>query len=100
MQLGVDVLNPIQATANDLDKIRSLTQGRMALHGGVSTATIIDGPVDYIVKEVRERLWQLGQDGGYFCAPDQGMPFPPAHIDALREAVGKYGRYPLCPPET
>jgi uroporphyrinogen decarboxylase len=98
MKLGVDVLNPIQATANDLDKVRSLTQGRMALHGGVSTATVMDGPVSRIVQEVRERLWQLGKNGGYFCAPDQSMPFPTPHIDALREAVGEFGRYPLSPP--
>lgn len=99
MQLGVDVLNPIQATANNLGKIRSLTEGRMAFHGGVSTATIMDGPIDRIDREVQERIWQLGQDGGYFCAPDQGMPFPQAHLDAFHEAVDRHGRYPLNPPE-
>jgi hypothetical protein len=34
-------------------------------------------------------------DGGYFCAPDQGMPFPQAHIEAFQEAVRRYGQYPL-----
>ena len=98
IELGVDVLNPIQATANDLEKIRSITNGRMALQGGVSSATIMDGPVDRVVEEVRQRLWQLGRNGGYFCGADQGMPFPKAHINAVREAVEKYGYYPLHPP--
>ncbi len=31
MELGVDVLNPIQVTANDLDALRSATAGRMSL---------------------------------------------------------------------
>ena len=95
MDLGVDILNPVQASANDLDLVRRETAGRMALQGGVGTKVIMDGPVEAIVAEVRKRMWQLGRDGGYFCGPDQGMPFPKAHIDALNETVEKYGRYPI-----
>jgi len=95
MELGVDALNPIQATANDLDRIRNMTKHRMALQGGVSSGIIMDGPVDRIIAEVQKRIWQLGQDGGYFCAPDQGMPFPKIHIDAVYGAIEKFGFYPL-----
>ena len=70
----------------------------MALQGGVSTATILAGPTEAIESEVRQRLWQLGRDGGYFCSPDQGMPFPQAHIEAFHQAVERYGRYPLTQP--
>ena len=95
MDLGVDVLNPIQATANNLDRIRQATQGRMALQGGVSTHTIMQGPPERIRAEVRQRLWQLGRQGGYFCAPDQGMPFPPEHLEAFERALEDFGTYPL-----
>jgi uroporphyrinogen decarboxylase len=95
--LGVDILNPIQATANDLDKVRAQTQGRMALQGGVRSATVMDGPVERIKAETRERMWQLGRNGGYFCHWDQGLPFPQAHRDALEEAITEFGRYPLQP---
>jgi hypothetical protein len=71
----------------------------MALHGGVSSATVMDGPPERIVAEVRRRMWQLGRDGGYFCAPDQGMPYPPEHLAALHEAVARYGCYPLVAPD-
>jgi uroporphyrinogen decarboxylase len=98
MDLGVDILNPIQATANDLDLLRARTQGRMALQGGVSSATIVAGPPSAIRAEVKARLWQLGREGGYFCGPDQGMPWPEAHIRALRDAVAAFGTYPLTPP--
>jgi uroporphyrinogen decarboxylase len=99
MALGVDILNPVQATANDLDAVRAATQGRMALSGAVSSSTVMDGPPERIEHEVRERMWQLGREGGYFCTPDQGMNYPPEHLDAWRAAVAKYGRYPLQPPE-
>ena len=99
MDLGVDVLNPVQSTANDLDQVRRITQGRMALHGAVSTATLMSGPVEAIRKETKLRLWQLGRDGGYFCAPDQGMPFPEAHIAAFRTTVEEFGCYPMAKEE-
>jgi uroporphyrinogen-III decarboxylase len=99
MELGVDVLNPVQVTANDLDELRRVTQGRMALQGGVRSATIYDGPIEAIRAEVAQRLWQLGREGGYFCGPDQGMPWPEAHIQALHDAVKKWGPYPLDLPD-
>jgi uroporphyrinogen decarboxylase len=95
MQLGVDILNPVQATANNLHMVRSKTAGRMALQGGVSSGLIAAGPIPAIREEVRRRIWQLGRDGGYFCGPDQGMPWPEAHIKALQDAVAEFGTYPL-----
>ena len=99
VDLGVDILNPVQATANDLDEVRRRTQGKMALQGGVNSATIVAGPADVIRAEVAERLWQLGREGGYFCGPDQGMPWPEEHIQALHQAVDELGTYPLARPE-
>lgn len=95
--LGVDILNPLQASANDLERVRALTQGRMALEGGVSSAVIMDGPVKRIETEVRRRLWQLGRNSGYVCCPDQGMPYPPGHLEAVQSAVERWGKYPLEP---
>jgi len=95
VELGVDMLNPVQASANDLDRVRRLTQGRIALIGAVSSATVMAGPVDAIRREVRTRLWQLGREGGYFCCADQHMPYPAENISALRRAVEQFGRYPL-----
>ena len=95
MDLGVDVLNPVQATANDLQTVRERTQGRMALQGGISSGLIMRGPMDAVRREVGRRIRQLGTEGGYFCGPDQGMPYPEEHIGALHEAVRDFGRYPL-----
>jgi len=99
MDLGVDILNPVQATANNLEEVRRKTQGRMTLQGGISSGLIAKGPPSAIRREVRRRLWQLGrQGGGYFCSPDQGMPWPEEHFQAFRQAVIEFGRYPLQEP--
>lgn len=95
MELGVDILNPVQASANNLDEVRARTAGRMALQGGVASGLIAVGPIEAIRREVHRRIWQLGRDGGYFCGPDQYMPWPEAHIQALRDAVTEYGQYPI-----
>lgn len=100
LELGVDILNPVQATANDLDAIRRATQGRIALQGGIDSALVVSGPVEAIREEVRRRIAQLGLDGGYFCRPDQGMPWPGGHIRALEEAVDEFGSYPLATNDT
>ncbi|MDD3867391.1 MAG: uroporphyrinogen decarboxylase family protein [Eubacteriales bacterium] len=93
IDLGVDILNPIQATANNLRKLRQATQGKMALAGAISTATIMAGPPEKICSEVRETIQLLGAEGGYFCRPDQGMPFPADHLRAYEEALADYGTY-------
>lgn len=95
MTLGVDILNPVQATANNLESVRKVTQGRMALAGGISTDILITGPVSRIQEEVRDKIHLLGKEGGYFCSPDQSMPFPAEHVRAYREALAVYGNYPI-----
>jgi uroporphyrinogen decarboxylase len=98
MDIGVSVLNPIQATANDIEAVRRATQGKMALQGAVSTSIVMDGPPERIRAEARRCMWLMGREGGYFCAPDQGMPFPEENIRALRDEVEEYGVYPLEDP--
>lgn len=95
IDLGIDILNPIQATANDLAEVRCITQGRMVLQGGLSSGLLVDGPPEQIRAEVKRLLWLLGRDGGYFCSPDQWMPWPGEHIAAYHEALAEFGRYPL-----
>jgi uroporphyrinogen decarboxylase len=95
MDLGVNILNPVQATANNLATVREKTMGRMALSGAISTKLLMEGPCEQIVSEARQTMWLLGRQGGYFCCPDQGMPFPKAHYAAYQQAVEMYGRYPL-----
>jgi uroporphyrinogen decarboxylase len=93
MNLGISILNPVQATANDLRYVRRVTQGRMTLLGAVSSHVVYEGPIERIKADVKETIGLLAQEGGYICAPDQGMPFPPENIAAFSEAVEEFGRY-------
>jgi uroporphyrinogen decarboxylase len=96
IDLGIDILNPAQATANDLEALRARTRTKMTLQGAVRSATVFEGPPGRIKLEVKERILALAQEGGYICAPDQGLPFPAEHTKALEEAVEEYGMYPLA----
>ena len=93
--LGVDILNPVQASANHLERLRAITQGQMALQGAISSDLLMTGPTEAIRAEVRRCIHLLGREGGYFCGPDQGLPFPPEHVQVLNQAIEEYGRYPL-----
>jgi uroporphyrinogen decarboxylase len=92
IDLGIDILNPVQATANNLDLLREKTNGRLALHGGVNSALVVSGPIEAIEAEVQTRILQLDANGGYFCGPDQGMPWPAEHEKAMEKAITIYGK--------
>jgi len=97
VDLGVSILNPVQASANDLRRVRAKTQGRLALLGGVSSGLLMDGTPAGIRREVHRELWDLGREGGYFCAPDQSMPFPAENQAAFHAALAEFGTYPIQP---
>ena len=94
IELGIDCLNPVQATANSLQTIVDKADGRLALMGGISSGLLMEGPDSRIREAVREAIRIAGRRGGYFCTPDQGMPYPPAQLEAYWQAVEDYGRYP------
>ena len=96
VSLGVNILNPVQATANSLVNIIKITNKRMALSGGISTKLLLEGTLGEIEETVRKTVSLLGADGGYFCGPDQGMPFDKERYAAFTAAVEKYGKYPLA----
>ena len=92
-ELGVDILNPVQATANNLANIKKATYGKMALQGGISSGLIETGPVERIVRDVKEKMALLGEGGGYFCCIDQYVPAPAEHMRALDDTVERFGAY-------
>ncbi len=93
MEIGVDILNPVQATANNLEKLRKHTFGKIALQGGISSKLISEGPPEQIREAVRKTILTMGSNGGYFCNADQGMPWPKENYEVFCRAVEEYGRY-------
>lgn len=92
--IGVTVLNPIQARANDLRKLKKDTFGRMALSGGIDTSILASGTPGDVRAEVIRIMEILKPGGGYVCGPDQGIPgIPPGNMAALWDTASEVGRY-------
>ncbi len=95
IDVGVTILNPVQARANNLALMKEKCMGRMALKGGIDSHLLVLGPTEKIQKEVERVMDILAPGGGYIVGPDQSMPFPPDHVEALWTATKSYGTYPL-----
>jgi uroporphyrinogen decarboxylase len=92
--IGVTMLNPVQAKANDLIKLKRATRGRMALVGGIDTDLLLRGTPEDVKKEAIRVLEILKPGGGYVCGPDQYFPnIPISNLDALWDVVKSYGKY-------
>ncbi len=98
--IGVTVLNPVQARANDLARIKTDAMAgdgrhRMALEGGVDSHLLVIGTPEQIREETLRVLGILAPGGGYALGPDQGMLWPEENYRAMVETAQTYGRYPL-----
>lgn len=69
---GVDILNPLQFSAQGMDpvKIKRNFGDRLTFHGGIDVqTTLATGSVHDILAEVEQRLDVLGEGGGYILSP-------------------------------
>ncbi len=100
IEVGVDLLNPIQPESMDPAVIKKRYGDRIALWGTVSTQSTFPfkGPED-LDKEVKERIKTCGPGGGFLLAPTHNIQLdvPSENIKAFYTAVEKYGSYPIKP---
>jgi len=71
IDMGINVLNPIQADAKDMDPVRLKAEfgDRLSFHGGIDIIkTLPFGTTNDVQDEVKTRIQQLGKDGGYVLA--------------------------------
>jgi uroporphyrinogen decarboxylase len=69
---GVDILDPLQAAAADMDPavLKAGYGDRICLHGGICTQHLLPhGSADAVRAEVRRRLELFSPGGGYILAP-------------------------------
>jgi uroporphyrinogen decarboxylase len=98
IELGVNIINPCQARANDLGEWGARFGGRVTFDGGVDTQhTMMLGTADEIRAETRLRMQQLGRDprGGLLLWADQNMPFSAENRQVLLDYIIANGVYPL-----
>jgi len=101
IEIGIDVLNPLQTSARGMDpgRIKRRYGRDLAFWGGgVETQTTLPfGSVADVRREVKERVQLLGAGGGYVFAPIHNLQadIPPEKILAIYDTVAQGGHYPL-----
>lgn len=92
--LGVTILNPLQARANDLGNVKQKTGGKLALQGAIDTAILAGDTPQQVRNEVGRVMEILKPGGGYICGPDQTIPgIPHENMTALWETATDIGKY-------
>jgi len=99
-EMGVQVLNPIQVTAQGMDAawLKRAYGDRLAFCGGVDQRQVLPhGSPSEVEQEVQRRIAELGPGGGYLLAPthDIQADTPVENVLAVFEAAKRWGRYPL-----
>jgi uroporphyrinogen decarboxylase len=101
IEIGVDILNPIQPVVKGLENTQALKEqygDRICFHGGIDVQQVMpNATVEEIRREVARRIHDLGPGGGYILAPchNINVDIPVATVVAMFDAAQEYGRYPL-----
>ena len=90
IEIGVDILNPIQPECMDPVVIKRKYGDRLVLHGAVSLQrTLPFGSPDEVREEVRYLIKNCNINGGFVVGPSNVLfkEIPPENIMAMYEAV-------------
>ena len=93
---GVDILNPLQPEALDVDEVYRRYGDRVTFDGCMGTqSTMPFGTPTDVRARVRYLIEAYGRDGGLVIAPTHVLEpeVPLANIDALFDACREYGRF-------
>ena len=100
IEIGVDILNPIQVAAKDMDTARLKREFGNALcfWGAIDTQQVLPfGSPQDVKAEVKTRLRDLAPGGGYVLASVHNIEadVPGQNILTMTRAAQRWGTYPL-----
>jgi uroporphyrinogen decarboxylase len=98
IEVGVDILNPIQPGAfmMEPDRLKSDFGKRLCFHGGFDTQHVLPfGSQDEVRGEVEKMMNVLKVDGGYIFSAAHNIQedVPPENVIELFRAARAYGQY-------
>ncbi|RLF14263.1 MAG: hypothetical protein DRJ66_06360, partial [Thermoprotei archaeon] len=95
VEIGVDILNPVQPECMDPVKVKRLYGDKLCLEGTISVQrTLPFGSVKEVVNEVKDRIRKLGPTGFILGPTHVIQPDTPIeNILALYRAAIKYGSF-------
>jgi uroporphyrinogen decarboxylase len=96
IECGVDILNPIQPKAKNMEpwRLKETYGDKIIFHGGIDTQDILpNGTKENIEAAVKETIEIMEKDGGYLFAAAHNIQedVPPQNIICMFEAARKYG---------
>ncbi|MEI7615786.1 MAG: uroporphyrinogen decarboxylase family protein, partial [Actinomycetota bacterium] len=98
IEVGVDILNPVQVKASDMDskKIKKEFGNEITFWGGgCDPEVLLKGTKKEIEEEVKMRIEDLSPSGGFIFAPIHSIQAntPPENIAVMYETAIKYRKY-------
>lgn len=101
IEIGVDILNPIQTVVNGFQDTSALKEkygDRICFHGGIDVQQVLPNATpEEVRQEVAKRIYELGRGGGYIIAPchNINVDIPVENTLTMFDAAGELGHYPL-----
>ena len=97
---GVEVLNPVQVSAKNMDTQQLKTEfgDQLSFWGAIDTQHVLpNGTTEEVQEEVRKRIYDLGAGGGYVLAPVHNIQadVPVANVLEMYTSARHFGKYPL-----
>ena len=98
IEIGVDILDPIQVSAASMDpaQIKSAYGSRLCLHGSIDTQYVLpQGAPDEVAENVRRMIDILGCNGGFILAPCHVLQtdVPTENVRAMYDTGHRCGDY-------
>jgi len=96
VEIGIDILNPVQPECMDPAKIHEKYGNKLCLHGTISVQTTLPfGTVNDVIEEVKKRIKTIGYTGLILGPTHAIQPDTPLeNIVALYKAAVRYGKNP------
>ena len=98
IDVGIDALNPVQVSANDMgsERLKAEFGGSLSFWGAIDTHWALpSGTPEDVRNEVKTRMRDLAPGGGYIMASVHNIQadVPPENIVAMFDSALEYGRY-------
>ena len=98
IEIGVDILNPIQVSAKDMDPaaLKADYGDKLTFWGGIDTQHLLPfGTAEEVRQGVRDMIDKLGPGGGYILTSVHNIQkdVPPENIAAMFDEAKRYGVY-------
>jgi uroporphyrinogen decarboxylase len=99
IDLGTDILNPVQPLATGMDPafLKKNYGDRLCFHGGIDLQKALPGSIADVKDEVRKRVRAFAPGGGYILAAANHIQkdTPPENIITLYDYAREFGKYPI-----